>query len=35
MAQWPDNKLTTILTYLLVFLGFPILAWLSWLWLKG
>jgi hypothetical protein len=35
MAQWPENRFTTVLTYLLVFVAFPILAWLAWLWLKG
>jgi len=35
MAQWPDNNYTTWFTYAFVFVGFPILCWLSWLWLKG
>ena len=35
MAQWPDNKFTTWFTYGLVFVGFPILCWLAWLWMKG
>lgn len=34
MAQWPDNKYTTWFTYLMVFVGFPLLCWLSWWWLK-
>lgn len=35
MAHWPDNRFTTWFTYLIVFVGFPILCWLSWWWLRG
>ena len=34
MAEWPHNKYTTWFTYLCVLVGFPILCWLSWWWLK-
>jgi hypothetical protein len=34
MAQWPDNRFTTWLTYLIVFVGFPLLCLLSWWWVR-
>lgn len=29
MARWPLRTWTTILTYGLIFVGFPLLAWLA------
>ncbi len=35
MFRWPDKPLTAIMVYGLVFLGFPALCYLSYLWVKG
>jgi hypothetical protein len=35
MARWPRQTWTTIVTYALVFLGFPLLAWLAYAWVNG
>jgi hypothetical protein len=35
MARWPRQTWTTLVTYALVFLGFPLLAWLAYAWVHG
>lgn len=35
MFRWPDNWLTVTLAYGLVFVGFPALCYLSYLWVTG
>jgi hypothetical protein len=30
MARWPRNSKTTVATYAIVFLGFPLLCYLAW-----
>jgi hypothetical protein len=35
MARWPRHVWTTIFTYGLIFLGFPLLAWIAYAWVRG
>jgi hypothetical protein len=35
MFRWPDKPLTVLFAYGMVFLGIPLLCWLSYLWIKG
>lgn len=35
MFRWPERLLTILLAYGMVFLGFPILCVLSYLWVRG
>jgi hypothetical protein len=35
MARWPRRTWTTIYTYAAMFVGFPILAYLAWAWVRG
>jgi hypothetical protein len=35
MARWPRQAWTTIYTYAAVFVLFPILCYLAWLWVQG
>ena len=35
MFRWPEKLLTVIVAYGLVFVGLPILCFLSYLWVKG
>lgn len=35
MFRWPDNPLTVTLAYGMVFVGFPALCVLSYLWVTG
>ena len=35
MARWPRRVWTTLLTYALVFVGFPLLAYLAYLYVRG
>jgi hypothetical protein len=35
MARWPRHEWTTLFTYLAVFLGFPLLCWLAYAWVRG
>jgi hypothetical protein len=35
MARWPRNMWTTLFTYGAIFIAFPLLAWLAWLWVRG
>jgi hypothetical protein len=35
MFRWPDEPITVILAYSLVFVGLPILCVLSYLWING
>lgn len=34
MARWPNNLWTTLFTYGLIFIGFPLLALLLWRWVR-
>ena len=35
MARWPRHTWTTFYTYAAVFLGFPLLCWLAYVWVHG
>ncbi len=35
MARWPKNLWTTLFTYGLIFLGFPLLCFAMWSWVRG
>jgi hypothetical protein len=35
MARWPRQAWTTLVTYGLVFVSFPLLCWLAWCWVRG
>ena len=35
MFRWPDKLVTVVLAYGLVFVGFPLLCYLSYLWVTG
>jgi hypothetical protein len=35
MARWPRHVWTTIFTYGLIFVGFPLLCWLAYAWVHG
>jgi hypothetical protein len=35
MARWPPTVWTTLFTYGAIFVLFPLLAWLAWLWVQG
>lgn len=35
MARWPRKLWTTLFTYGLIFVGFPVLAWLFYAWVRG
>jgi hypothetical protein len=35
MFRWPDRWITVLLAYGLVFVGFPVLCLLSYLWVQG
>ena len=35
MARWPHNLWTTLFTYAVIFVGFPLLAFLLWMWVRG
>lgn len=35
MARWPRHKWTTVATYALMFLLFPLLCWLAQEWVRG
>jgi hypothetical protein len=30
MGRWPNEKRSSITTFLLIFVAFPLLAWLAW-----
>ncbi len=34
MARWPQNLWTTVFTYTSIFVGFPLLAFLLWWWVR-
>lgn len=34
MARWPEHLWTTLFTYGVIFLGFPALCLLLWLWVR-
>ncbi len=35
MARWPRHLWTTFFTYGVIFLGFPLLSYLMWKWVRG
>jgi hypothetical protein len=35
MARWPKHLWTTLFTYGVIFVGFPLLAFLLWAWVRG
>jgi hypothetical protein len=35
MARWPRHFWTTLFTYGLIFVGFPLLCWLAYAWVRG
>lgn len=35
MFRWPETRLTVLLAYGLVFVGFPLLCLLSYFWVNG
>jgi hypothetical protein len=35
MARWPHHVWTTLFTYGVIFIGFPLLAFLLWAWVRG
>ena len=35
MARWPRRHWITLFTYLAVFVGFPLLCWLAYLFVRG
>jgi hypothetical protein len=35
MFRWPERFVTVLLAYGLVFVGLPLLCWLSYLWVTG
>ncbi len=34
MARWPEHLWTTVFTYTVIFVGFPVLAFLLWWWVR-
>lgn len=35
MARWPRHTWTTIYTYGIIFLAFPLICWLTYCWVRG
>jgi hypothetical protein len=35
MARWPQRLWTTLFTYTVIFVGFPLLAWLLYRWVRA
>jgi hypothetical protein len=35
MARWPKHLWTTLFTYGVIFIGFPLIAFLLWAWVRG
>jgi hypothetical protein len=35
MARWPRHTWTTLVTYLIIFLGFPLICWVLYSWVRG
>ncbi len=35
MARWPKHVWTTLFTYGVIFLGFPLLCFVLWAWVRG
>ena len=35
MARWPRHAWTTLFTYAIIFVGFPTLCLLFWMWVRG
>jgi hypothetical protein len=35
MARWPQHVWTTLFTYTVIFVGFPLLSLLFWRWVRG
>ena len=35
MARWPQHVWTTLFTYTVIFVGFPLLCLMFWRWVRG
>jgi len=35
MARWPQHLWTTLFTYTVIFVGFPLLCMMLWRWVRG
>jgi hypothetical protein len=35
MARWPEHIWTTLFTYGVIFIGFPLLCFVTWMWVRG
>jgi hypothetical protein len=35
MGRWPQERRMSLVTLALVFVGFPLLAWLAYAWVRG
>jgi len=35
MGRWPDSSRSTLVTALIMFVGFPLLCLLAWWWVRG
>jgi hypothetical protein len=35
MARWPQHIWTTLFTYSVIFIGFPLLCMMLWRWVRG
>jgi hypothetical protein len=35
MARWPDQSRSTLITIALIFVVFPLMAWLMWWFVRG
>jgi hypothetical protein len=35
MGRWPDDRRSTLITFLLIFLLTPLLFWLAWWFVRG
>jgi len=35
MARWPERLWTTLFTYSVIFVGFPLLCYIFWYWVRG
>jgi hypothetical protein len=35
MARWPHHVWTTLFTYTVIFIGFPLLCLVLWRWVRG
>ena len=35
MGRWPDNRRSNLIAFALIFVLFPLLAWLAYAWVRG